>query len=262
MYDEAPRFLKWLDNLTKDATEGKDRDYGFSISQFLYTPSDIEVEENIEGDRPYAAWLYGGFSMTASDENQMEYVELDIGITGPRAFGEGTQTTVHEWVDSKKPLGWDNQIGETIGIDLTYQRKYRYRFGEGSFQADVVPHIGGTVGNIHQHVNLGATCRVGYNLPNDFGFIRIEPSPRVISAFENIGFYIFTSVDGRYVFKNILVDGNGGVTKEKSVYDYSVGASLITSKFDLVYAYTIRTPEIKEQDRDNKFGTIMVSYKF
>jgi len=262
MYDEPPNQLKWMDNFFKD----RDKDYGFAIAQFLYTPSDVKIESRIENDRPYAAWLYGGFIVSASKEKQIDYIELDIGIVGPHAYGEEVQTKIHEWTDSRIPQGWDNQIDETIGVDLTYQRKYRYNipedFGGESFEfieSDIIPHFSATLGNIHTHFNVGAVWRIGHNLPDDFGYVRMEPSPRIIKDY---GFYLFASLDNRYVIRNILVDGNGGVTKEDFVSDFSVGMTLILGKFDIIYAYNIRTPEIEEQKRNNEFGTIVVSYKF
>ena len=41
---------------------------------------------------------------------------------------------------------------------------------------DIEPHYGATIGNIYDYANIGAMARFGFNLPRDYGPMRIEPT--------------------------------------------------------------------------------------
>ena len=64
------------------------------------------------------------------------------------------------------------------GINFAYEHKWRKLFEAEAFGTgvDVMPHIGANLGNISTNASLGATFRLGYDLPSDYGTPRIHPS--------------------------------------------------------------------------------------
>ena len=61
------------------------------------------------------------------------------------------------------------------------------------------------------YLEVGATLRIGNDLPNDYGAPRIRPSLPGSNFFlprDNFGWYLFAGAGGRAVAYNIFLDGN------------------------------------------------------
>ena len=250
--------FKWTEKLFVD----KDKTCSLAFAQYMYTPSDISVSELMEDDRPYGGWLYTGFQLFARDDKYMDLIEIDIGVVGEDSYAEDVQKQIHEWSGSQEPMGWDNQIETEPGFNVVYQKKYRLRY-DGILDFDFIPHTGACIGNVFTYANLGALFRAGYNLPDDFGVQRMEPTVR---AKNNFRFYLFVDTDGRYVARNIFLDGNTfedshSVDKEDLVGDLSTGLGIGFKSFDLVYAYNYRTKEFEGQEEHNEFGSVILSWR-
>jgi len=241
--------------------DNKERSWGVSLSQYMYTPSDISIAELMEEDRPYGGWLYIGMLLMSIDNDEMDMMELDVGVTGPASLCNEVQTGVHKLIDSQTPYGWDNQINTELGINIIYQKRYRYRY---SNYLDFIPHYGGSLGNIFTYVGVGGIVRAGYNLPDDFGILRMEPTTRNVEGFRC---YVFADIHSRYVVRNIFLDGNTfedshRVDKESFVADGGVGVGIGYSNFEVIYAGNIRSKEFKGQEEVNSFGTIAFSVRY
>jgi len=236
---------------------------GLALGQYMYSPSDISISELMPNDRPYAGWLYLGPIFLARNKNQQDMMELDIGVVGPLAGCEWTQMQIHKLLDCGLPYGWDNQIHNEVGVNLAYQKKFRFRYKNF---ADIIPSAGGAWGNVATYADLGCGARVGYNLPDDFGFLKMEPTVRVTNK-SNFRVYGFTDVGGRSVVKNIFIDGNTfkdspRVKKNIFVGDLSVGFGIGYGNLDILYSQNTRTKEFEQQEDINRFGTLSISYGF
>ena len=106
-----------------DATASKRIVY--SLGQSIYTPDDISVKTLVPDDRPYAGWLYVGIGLVSVSGDQLDNLELDLGVVGPHSYAEDVQKTWHGWFGFQRPQGWDNQLRDEPGILLTYERKWR-----------------------------------------------------------------------------------------------------------------------------------------
>ncbi|MFZ5790979.1 MAG: lipid A deacylase LpxR family protein [Pseudomonadota bacterium] len=244
----------------------------FALGQSIYTPNDITLRNPPAEDRPYAGWLYGSIGLIAETGTRLDQLQLQVGVVGPASLAEQTQTTVHEIVGADKPRGWDTQLENEPGVVLTYQRSWR-AFVSGEFLGfsfDATPHIGGALGNVFTYANGGATLRLGWNLPNDYGPPRIEPSLPGSGFFEpqgSLGMYIFAGLDGRAVARNIFLDGNTwqdsrSVEKEPLVGDAQVGFAVTLGSVRLAYTHVFRTQEFASQHGADKFGAVSLSLRF
>lgn len=238
----------------------------FTLGQYIYTPHDKKATEPILTDRPYCGLLYVGLSLSARDNVWCDYWELDFGTVGPNSFAEESQNTIHKWIDSAEAMGWDNQIGNELGLDLIYQKKYRWRW-DNTF--DVIPHVGACVGNLFDYVNGGAFARLGFNLPDDFGIQRMEPTPRIFktSWWDNFSIFAFADCDNRYVLRNITLDGNTwkdsqSIDKESYVRDFEYGGSLRMFFLSLTYGQNARTKEFVGQPHPESFATAVITFSF
>lgn len=256
----------------------------FTLGQNLYTPVDISIAELQPNDRPYAGWLYGGIGVVSANGaksgssdfewSTINYLELDVGMVGPSALGEPTQRLVHKAIDYTLPEGWDNQLRDEPAFALFFDRQYRgigeLDLGFYSFQYEMTPSFGWSLGTVATHASAGLSFRIGNGLDRDFGAPRIRPAQSGVGYFESantFGWYLFGGVEGRAVAHNIFLDGNvfknsHSVDKEIFVGDLNYGIGLTYADWRLVYARTMRTKEFEEQGDPDVFGSITLTKRF
>jgi lipid A 3-O-deacylase len=260
------------------------RRYGVSVGQSLYTPDNTEATALLKDERPYAAWLYVGLTLQTlrydTSKPQMDAIrqdtwQLDVGVVGPAAFGEEVQNNFHKLIGVDKNRGWDNQLHNEPGINLTFERKWR--IGRAvllddpiKLRSDIVPMIGMSLGNVNTYAAAGAIVRIGQDLGNDFGPPRIRPSLPGSETFDledPFGWYIFAGFEGSAVARNIALDGNTfrdshSVDKNIFVADFMAGAAVFMGRTRLAYTHVLRTKEYKGQKGMDNYGALTFSVGF
>jgi len=135
-----------------------------SIGQNIYTPNNTAASQLIPEDRPYAGWLYLGFGLVANQgSKRYDKLELEIGMVGPASLSRNVQTFWHSLFGLEVPQGWDNQLNNEPGAVLYYEQARRFDKRNVLFglEFDVIPHFGGSLGNVLTHGAAGFTVRVG-----------------------------------------------------------------------------------------------------
>lgn len=270
--NEVPGLLRSFSEILPGMPESAALRAGYVLGHNIYTPMDTTVRGPQPGERPYAGWLYGGFAVLAETENTLSTWELDLGIVGPSAGGEGVQNNFHRLIGVDEALGWRNQLHDEPGAALIYERKWRALaqteiLGLG---VDATPHLGGSLGNVGTYLNAGLMLRLGKDLSNDFGAPRIRPSLPGSGFFlprSAVGWYLFGGVDGRAIGRNLFLDGNTdgdslSVSKRYFVADLQAGAAMTLGGLRLAYTLVYRTKEFSGQDRGDRFGAVSLSAKF
>lgn len=254
---------------------------GFSLGQNIYTPTDTDTPLYQPDDRPYAAWLYLGAafhnyrpSYLREDQTQgparLDVFEVNLGMVGPAALGEQVQNFVHDLIDVDRANGWDNQIGDEPGLNLIYERKWRYssanaRTGSG---AEFIPHLGVSLGNVSTYANGGFEFRFGTRMPDNFGVNLIRPSSDSNARRRpSFNAFFFVLADGRGVARDITLDGSTfkdspSVEKKNFVYDFAAGFSVGNRHLQLTYTQARRSKEFDLQDESQDFGSLSLSYYY
>lgn len=271
---------KWIDSvaaLVPFYRSSENMRFGVAIGQAIFTPSNISEEKLIESDRPYAGWLYSTFSLTSdgrsgsSDSPQLfryaNAVDITLGIVGPSAGAEETQKTVHKWVNTTEPKGWDNQLKDEFGFNIAYTRLWQYPLSK---YVDITPQFGFSVGNIYTFASTGVMLRFGYPLGKDFGPPLIRPSSVGSSYFKpktSFEWYTFAGFSGRYVGRNIFLDGNTdknshSVDKKRWVGDLQAGIVVNFGNLQMGVTQIYRTNEFDDQKEKNQFGSINIIWRY
>lgn len=276
-HEESPEwarsFAAWLPLFSGT---GKTR-ISYSLGQSIFTPQDTERTDLVREDRPYASWLYAGAALHSEtpDGRRQDSLGIDFGIVGPGSFGDETQNRWHELIGVSQSRGWDNQIENEPGIAIVYQRKWRRQRilsePETALGIDVIPHLGGSVGNVLTFANGGITFRLGQDLPADFGPALIRPGIPGSDYFEatrRFGWYLFVGAELRLVARNIFLDGNTfrdshSVDKRIAVGDFRAGiAFTFLRAVRLSYTQVFRTREFKGQPDADIFGSLNLAVRF
>ncbi len=250
----------------------------FSIGQNIFTPEDIDREDPPRDDRPYAGWLFAGLGLVAQSGSTLDKLELDIGVVGPYSLADEVQTEWHRLIGITIPRGWGSQLKTEPGVALFFERSFR-NFYElplhdiipiENLGIDLVPHIGGALGNVFTHGAAGFTVRFGDDLPNDFGPPKIRPNLPGSDFFvpdDRLGWYFFAGAEGRVIGRNIFLDGNTfrdsrSVDKKYFVGDVQMGVAITFLRARLAFTQVFRSPEFDGQEGFNSFGSAALSIRF
>jgi hypothetical protein len=100
--------------------------------------------------------------------------------------------------------------------------------------------------------------RAGYNVPNEYATTHER---------KRFGAYVFFRPEGRWVLRNIFLDGNTfrdsqSVDKRRLVADARVGLTLVLKSVEVSVGHTIVSQEFKGQETLDSYGTAMVTVKF
>ncbi len=239
-----------------------------SFGQDMFTPEDILTPALIPNDRPYAAWTYLAASFhvidvapndTGGQTRQNSLIaEVSLGIVGPSAQGEMLQNGWHDVINVPRAQGWANQLHDEPGLNFAFE--WRRKFWHESW-IDVVPRAALVLGNVHTHVSIGTTFRIGPNLPDDFGHDLIRAASGNVAKSSGFSTYLFASADTRVVARNIFLDGNTwrdshSVRKRPVVADLNLGFALNWPRFRVIYTQNYRSKEFYGQGKRDVFGSV------
>lgn len=241
---------------------------GYQMGQNIYTPDGIETPTLIANDRPYAGWLYVGGYLQRAAADEFDHFEFNLGVIGPNAIAEDVQKWIHDTFDAPTPNGWDHQLRNEVGFNFTYLRKWRVTLLTHDEQPTVqlIPQAGFTIGTINRHASLGATIRMGVNLPDDFGPGRIEePAAATGIPKKAPSYYVFARFGGKAVEHDTFIEGNNfrtshGVDVEPFVGEFQVGMVFLWKRFELGYSQTYLSRQFEGQGDKDSFGAWTLSW--
>lgn len=244
----------------------------YALGQTIFTPLDKTLTNPSPTDRPYAGFLFGTFGLAGDSGTHLDQLQFTVGVVGPMSIAGDTQNWFHGVIGDAKAKGWHYQLRNEPGLIIQYERSIKLIPPKSILGLifDFEPHYGAAVGNVYDFANVGAMARLGFNLPGDYGPMRIDPSLPGSNFFEPTGgvsAYVFAGVDGRAVARNIFLDGNTfedsrSVRKLNLIYDYDLGAAVTFNAIRLSYTYVIRSREFKTQPLKSKFGAVALSFRF
>jgi hypothetical protein len=246
----------------------------YALGQAMFTPNDITLVNPPLTDRPYAGFLFGAMGVTGESRDSFDQVQVTLGIVGPAAMTEETQKFFHAIFNGRKPQGWHYQLRDEPGLVIQYERTLKtvHHAPLLGLEVDVEPHFGGAIGNVWDYLNAGAMARIGFNIPEDYGPMRIQPSMPGSDYFEpqanaDLGAYLFAGVEGRAVARNLFLDGNSfetsrSVSKRNFVGDLVLGAAVTFDFARLAFTHVVRTREYKTQGGDDQYGAVDLTLRF
>lgn len=276
-----PQWAKKVASLKRDQKATETFGATISLGQKIFTPENKEATALILDDRPYAGWTYLSLALRENRTNRTDTLEFTVGVVGPDSYAEEIQNWVHEKIGSQEALGWDNQLRNELGGIISWQRDTRILSlpdQTSGWGADLGTSFGFSVGNVHTHGLVGANLRIGYNRPAASSSPRMRPGntsafpsnlddPRLASDDSGIGFFLTMGAEGRYVARNLFIEGNTwadshGLELENEVGDYYGGLTFVASKWSLSYLYTVRSEEYPGQEEPHEFGGLTFTRSF
>jgi lipid A 3-O-deacylase len=201
---------KWLPKAGKKAVNT----FGLSLTQVMYTPTDIETTQPSLSDWPYSGALYLSHSLHSSNaEHKYNFqTELIAGVMGPAALAKQVQTGVHKVIASPKPMGWENQYPTDVLLNLNFTAEKQI----WQLRNRVEVLAGGQVmaGTMMSGASIYAQVRVGKMTPYFEGWIQQFAKP--FSQKNKLQVYLIARPALDWIGYNAILEG--GIFNGKSDY--------------------------------------------
>jgi lipid A 3-O-deacylase len=255
-----PALKKFL--LTKLLIKSKNSDtrYGITFNIFGYTPSTIESDAILYGDRPYESSMSFKTFLTGSDSIHQHRIasSFSLGVIGPLAQGKEIQTGIHRWLNNRIPKGWQHQVQNDIIIN--YKLNYEKKLMKTGKRFLLNGAAEAKLGTLHNRVSGGFNFMIG-NFNN----------PYQTDKRKKIEYYLY--VQSRVNFIGYDATMQGGLFNRKSPYTISSGdVSRITFQSDagmivnfkklyLSYTQSFLTKEFRT-GRYHRWGGISFGFSF
>jgi len=216
-----------------------------NLGQLMYTPRYITERAPQLQDRPWAGLLYyeQAYAFLSPDQRTLTTLSGQVGVSGRLSLAEPAQKLFHHILDRPQPQGWDNQIGGTLGLMATAERRTAFDALSGELGHDVrlntATYWRVAAGNIQTYAAAGLAVVIGKDLP------LVSPPPpgignkiRTGNASKAFGITsclapwiqctAFGSVEARVVAYNLFLDGrlfqdDPGVKRRNFVRDLVYG---------------------------------------
>ncbi len=272
---EALHLPEWIRTISQwtyiNGSNENNYSIGYGIAQGMYTPSDIEEEDLIVDDRPYAGTLLWRTRIRSYDDKVADSLALTLGMAGPASLAEQSQKIIHKLVDATEPMGWDNQIENEPVFRVDAEHVIRFAnfdiSGPVEFDSNLYTQAG--FGNLRSDAGAGIVCRIGNVLDSSFAYINPAPARGVNtlagSPSQGFNWQVLVSLYGRYVFNDITIDGNTfkdshsvELIHEQALVSLAVASSW--QNWGFIFSLQSGSDTFEEQESSSKFGALSVTY--
>jgi hypothetical protein len=265
-----------LARLLPGMTTGSGVSAGFGAGSYLYVPRTISATGPIADQRPYAGWLHVSGLLTGETDSHLDTWKLDAGVVGPAAQGEELVSFFHHIFRGRDMEGWDNQIRNRLGLEVSWQRRWRNLFDVGGgMKLDVSPAVGVEVGSVSDAAQAGLTARLGWGLDRDFGAPRAGGLSGSLSRRGGDGWsgYLFASASGGYSGYDVFIDEPGGragdpvragsaIRREAWRSETSIGFVLAHGNARASFAWTDQSKLYDQQAGHHQYGEVTLGFAF
>lgn len=252
-----------IDRLLPKAGDSSENVFGVGLSQLMFTPNDISNSYFQSDDYPWSGVLFATYYLYSYNEKKKYdfQTELDIGVAGPASIARQTQTMIHKVVDYQEPKGWDNQLRNSLIVNLNFtaeQQLFRQR--------DFLEVIGAgqlMIGTGTNAVSIYSIIRIGKMNPYFQGLIKHYSKSEERSK---VQFYFVFKSKVQLILSNVMLQGitsNGNHYRpiNNTVANYSYGAVLVIDRFSISSIQTTSTAWM-EGLYGHTWGNFTLSYIF
>lgn len=220
-----------IDRILPKAGDSSKHVFSMGLSQVIFTPRDIADPNPQPDDYPWAGALYITYSLYSYNEKKKYdfQTDLDFGVTGPASLARQIQTTIHKVVNYQEPLGWNNQFGNSLILNLNFTAEQQL-FNYGKF----LEVVGGGQVMAGTGINAAAAytlIRIGKMNPYFQGIMRQYSRSGALSKAQ---FYLVFRSKIQWILSNAILQG--GIDNFPNPYNQQINHSLASYSFGIVVA--------------------------
>jgi len=235
--------------------------FGITLTQDIFTPKDkFNVQNQLNGDRPFAAYLLLGFTKSSFNLNDgiLYKSQLQLGILGPLAFGEETQNGIHRNIStSAQVIGWENQIKNSLMINYSASIEKNF-YNNNWFELSGITSA--KIGAPFTNANVGFKSKIGvYNsFPKGFDFLSTQKWQLFVNLSASVGIVGYNAtLQGGLFSENIYTLSE----INRFLGNASLGFTAIYKSLKLEYTQHFNTAEFPKADSHN-WGYFLIKFAF
>ncbi len=253
-----------------------ERYVSMTLAQEIHTPQDIKLESPPLDDRPYAGILYLDSVVYRRSPDMTDAWTLRLGVVGPAAHADDTQTWFHDVIGADEPRGWRAQLPNEVIFNVGYTTNVAGPTGIVSelVRWRVTPMLTAEAGTYATLVGAGAIFEFGYNMPEAahavsslrnglnaasvVGWREDERELSIVGNFGVAGYSVarFLPLDGTYFRESRSVDYN------RSILVISTGATVRYGDYALNFNLAFSESSINGREDTVEFGALTLSRRF
>lgn len=247
--------------LTRLLVRANDSSYqpGLRFDLLGYTPTRINSDEILFGDRPFAGLMQlEQFALSRNPEKKLWIASsISAGIIGPAALGEEIQTNIHRWTGNKIPKGWQHQVRNDVILQYKLSVSKKLVSAKPFLLAGVAT---ARLGTLENRIGTGVNFMAGLF---DDPFLQTRKKRTTI--------YLFGQAQGSLVGYDATMQG--GVFNRRSPYTIKAGditrltfqgetgMVLQLKKIWLRYSQAFRTKEFRS-GKTHRWGGVAAGISF
>ncbi len=248
----------------------------WGIMQAAFTPGNISSPYFQPHDYFYSAALFVNHSQFYYNraKHYSFQTEFQLGIRGPAAFGQQSQTFFHRAIDYTIPKGWDNQLQNAplVNANFTFEKQ----IASPGRRIELIAGVKSFLGTFKTGLSIYPLLRVGIMTPYFDGYIgQVSGKPQSGSQKKNkLQAYLIIRPDIQFVLNNALVSGGAFATRPVLKLDdrtssigysnsgirhcvYSIDYGVIVSKGRFGLSFIQNTSsEWKKSTYSHEFGNV------
>ena len=249
--------------------------FGWGFAQLMITPDDISKADFQPDDYPWSGALFATHTLYSYNE-QKKYdlqTEIDLGVTGPAALGREIQEGFHQLIHYRRPMGWDNQFGNSPWVDVKFTAEKQLAGYRGF--VEVISGGQVTAGTGINAAEAYSLIRIGKMSPYFKGFIQQYSSA---GPKKKVQFYFVFKPAVEWQISNALFQGGMNASQPKKgvvskppnavesyhplnhmLYSFAFGPVLVLGRFTISSTQTSTSAYMKRL-YDHTYGNISLYY--
>lgn len=242
-----------------------------SVEQTMYTPEAYWQPVSFPFEHPYAALMTATGALTAREGWRRTSAALSLGITGPPAIGEWSQTVAHDAFGAAPPLGWDQQVQTEPVVELVtgIAAVEPLAVDQGLLAAQLVPALRARVGTrrlsgaVDTIVAVGTSGDLPASLPMPArpGQALFAPPPQGERV---VGVALFAVATAEAVAHDLVLDGGTmrsipAPGARPFIGELSWGGMVRVGPVLAWLVHSRRSPDHQLDPRDHAFGQAALS---
>jgi lipid A 3-O-deacylase len=225
--------------------------------QRIFTPR-TNSARLIEGERPWAGWLYGAATAVVEAPAARHSARAEIGVTGRPSLAGTLQQSVHDIAGFWEPRGWHNQLPFEPGVlvGYGYERRLDLQLAGAGRVAEIVGSAGASAGNVLTAADAGVEARIGVGVPARWG--------EAVASGTSI--HLVGGVRGEGYLRNLFLDGSTwtespSVEKEPFIRRHHVGFGMGHGDVELAYIITTRTRAYRTEPSGHRYSSFILTLR-
>lgn len=235
-----------------------DKIHGLTLTQDIYTPSNVDTASFIASDRPYVATLMLYMQKTSflPEKNLRLNSGLGLGFIGNIALGEQAQNGFHNLINNNVYEGWYNQLDNKLLMNYEFQLQKGLHVDKNNQFIGIAE---AEAGNLRTNLGFGYLWRVGKLAP-------YFESYTYKKGMQKFYFSLFLDVKFKLILFDATIFQPGNLNRptyslSNFLFHSRAGISVMYARVTLLLIQNFLSPEFST-GFTHRYGSLQLSYRF